>query len=45
VLTGPRVAQSFDAEGSWTVDGLVEAMGPFFEQREPIKDGFVMGFQ
>ena len=45
VLTGPRVAQSFDAEGAWTVDGLVDAMGPFFEKREPIKDGFVMGFQ
>jgi 3-oxoacyl-[acyl-carrier protein] reductase len=45
VLAGPTVAQSFDAEGSWTVDGLVDAMGPFFEQREPVKDGFVMGFQ
>jgi NAD(P)-dependent dehydrogenase (short-subunit alcohol dehydrogenase family) len=41
VLAAPTVAKDFDAEGAWTAEGLVQAMGPFFEQREPIVDGFV----
>jgi len=42
VLAAPQVAQDFDAEGAWTVEGLAQAMAPYFEQREPIVDGFAM---
>ena len=42
VLAAPTVARDFDAEGAWTVEGLAHAMGPYFDQREPIVDGFVM---
>ncbi|MCH8064580.1 MAG: 3-oxoacyl-ACP reductase [Chloroflexi bacterium] len=42
VLTSPQIAKSFDTEGTWTVEGLVDAMGPYFEKREPITDGFAM---
>ena len=42
VLAAPTVARDFDAEGAWTVEGLAQAMGPYFDQREPIVDGFVM---
>jgi 3-oxoacyl-[acyl-carrier protein] reductase len=42
VLKGPQIDRSFETEGAWTVAGLIEAMGPFFEQREPVRDGFIM---
>ena len=42
MLTSPQIAKSFDTEGTWTVEGLADEMGPFFEKREPIKDGFAM---
>ena len=45
VLAAPQIAQSFDAEGAWTVDGLVDALGPYFEKRQPIRDGFAMPAQ
>ena len=45
VVAAPRVAQSFDAEGQWTAEGLEQALGPFFQQREPIRDGFAMPAQ
>lgn len=45
VVAAPQIAQSFDAEGAWTVDGLVNAMGPFFEKRQPVRDGFAMSPQ
>jgi 3-oxoacyl-[acyl-carrier protein] reductase len=28
------------AEGPWTVDSLHQQLGPYFEQREPVVDGF-----
>jgi 3-oxoacyl-[acyl-carrier protein] reductase len=45
VLAAPQVAQTFETEAAWTVDGLVNSMGPYFEKREPIKDGFAMPAQ
>ncbi len=45
VLSGPQVAQRFQAEGAWTAKALAGAMAPFFAQRQPIRDGFVIPFQ
>jgi 3-oxoacyl-[acyl-carrier protein] reductase len=45
VIAAPQIAQSFDAEGAWTFDGLASALGPFFDQREPVRDGFAMPAQ
>jgi 3-oxoacyl-[acyl-carrier protein] reductase len=45
VVAGPTVAEKFETEGRWTPDGLAEAMGPYYEKREPVLDGFTMKFQ
>ena len=42
VVAAPQIAQDFDAEGAWTAGGLAGALGGFFEQREPVRDGFAM---
>ena len=42
VMAAPQIAQSFDAEGAWTVDGLVNVLEPYFEKRQPLRDGFAM---
>jgi 3-oxoacyl-[acyl-carrier protein] reductase len=44
VLSAPGVAQRFDRPGAWTVEALTETLAPFFAEREPIKDGFVMPY-
>ena len=44
VVQGPTIAEKFEIEGRWSADGLAEAMGPFYEKREPTLDGFVMKF-
>jgi NAD(P)-dependent dehydrogenase (short-subunit alcohol dehydrogenase family) len=44
VVQGPTIAEKFEIEGRWTPDGLADAMGPFYEKREPTLDGFVMKF-
>ncbi len=45
VLKAPGVEKRFESEGQWTVEGLAEALGPFYEGRQPVKDGFVMPYQ
>ena len=45
LLAGPRVEQTFQAEGAWTAEALAQTLEPFYEKREPIKDGFVMPFR
>ena len=43
VVAGPTIAEVFHTDdGRWTVDGLADAMGPFYEKREPVLDGFVI---
>ena len=45
VIAAPQVARTFEAEGAWMADALAGAIGPFFEQRQPIRDGFAMTSQ
>ena len=42
VVAGPTIAEQFTTEGRWTVDGLADAMVPWYDKREPILDGFVI---
>lgn len=44
LLAGPRVDQRWDAGRAWTPDELAGALGPFFETRTPVRDGFAMPF-
>jgi NAD(P)-dependent dehydrogenase (short-subunit alcohol dehydrogenase family) len=44
VVAGPTVAERFETEGRWTAERLAETLGPWYEKREPIVDGFVMRF-
>lgn len=41
LLSGARNDQRWDHEGGWTTEGLAEALGPVFEQRQP-GAGFTM---
>jgi 3-oxoacyl-[acyl-carrier protein] reductase len=41
VMGGPPVEQRFEQDGAWTAEGLAKALGPFYEKREPIRDGFL----
>lgn len=45
VLKAPGVEKRFESEDRWTVEGLAEVLGPFYEERQPVKDGFVMPYQ
>ncbi|HJP64791.1 MAG TPA: SDR family NAD(P)-dependent oxidoreductase [Actinomycetota bacterium] len=46
-LVGVVAQQAFDQrfespEGRWTVEGLTEALGPYFDKRQPVQDGYTM---
>ena len=42
VLAHPTVGTVFDSEERWTVDSLRAQLGPHFEKREPLADGYTM---
>ncbi len=44
VLAPLTIDEKFETEGRWNYDGLAGALGPYFEKREPVTDGFVMKF-
>jgi 3-oxoacyl-[acyl-carrier protein] reductase len=44
VMAPMRAEEKFETEGRWTVDGLADAMVPWYEKREPVLDGFVMKY-
>jgi len=39
VIHGPFVEQSFEAGQHWTLDGVADALGPFYDTRAPIAQG------
>jgi 3-oxoacyl-[acyl-carrier protein] reductase len=41
VLAGPDVGQRFETEDRWTPGRVGSALTPFFEEREPVRDGFM----
>jgi 3-oxoacyl-[acyl-carrier protein] reductase len=44
VLTGPSVNQQFETSEQWTPENVGEQLVPFYADREPIKDGFLLGY-
>jgi 3-oxoacyl-[acyl-carrier protein] reductase len=44
VVDGPTIATHFDTDGRWTVESLEAALGPLYEKRQPVMDGYVMPF-
>jgi NAD(P)-dependent dehydrogenase (short-subunit alcohol dehydrogenase family) len=45
IVAGLAIDQRFDADGLWTVDSVQNALGPYFDKREPSTDGFAMPVQ
>jgi 3-oxoacyl-[acyl-carrier protein] reductase len=44
VLAGPTVAQQLQTPEPWTPDSVSTALTPYFEQRKPIADGFLLKY-
>jgi 3-oxoacyl-[acyl-carrier protein] reductase len=44
VLAGPTVDRQFETPEQWTPDNVGEALVPFYEQREPLKDGMLLKY-
>jgi NAD(P)-dependent dehydrogenase (short-subunit alcohol dehydrogenase family) len=43
VLAGPAVDRRFETGDRWTPAAVADALTPFYEQREPLRDGFAFG--
>ena len=41
VMAPPAIERCFDREERWTAEALAQTLGPFYEKREPIREGFV----
>lgn len=42
VLSAPPVDRRFDSDQPWTPDSVAETLIPFYDQREPVADGFAV---
>ena len=41
VLTGPSTDRLFETPERWTPDRVSESLTPFYEDRKPVRDGFL----
>ena len=44
VLTGPSVERQFETPEQWTPENVSEQLVPFYESREPVADGMLLGY-
>jgi 3-oxoacyl-[acyl-carrier protein] reductase len=44
VLAGPSVARQFSVSDRWTPENVDRALRPFYDEREPIRDGFLLHY-
>jgi NAD(P)-dependent dehydrogenase (short-subunit alcohol dehydrogenase family) len=44
VLAGPSVEHQFSVDDAWTPERVEAALHPFYEKREPIRDGFLLHY-
>ncbi|MEX2253892.1 MAG: SDR family NAD(P)-dependent oxidoreductase [Acidimicrobiia bacterium] len=44
VLAGPTVDEQFETSDRWTPDNVNEVLTPFYEKREPLKDGVLLKY-
>jgi len=42
VVGRPTIEQVFESDDRWTADSLHDALGPWFEKREPVTDGYTV---
>jgi 3-oxoacyl-[acyl-carrier protein] reductase len=42
VVSRPGIDEVFESEEQWNTDSLHDALGPFFEKREPVTDGYIV---
>jgi hypothetical protein len=44
VLAGPTVDRQFETSEQWTPENVSGELVPFYEEREPLKDGFLLRY-
>jgi NAD(P)-dependent dehydrogenase (short-subunit alcohol dehydrogenase family) len=44
VIGSPPVDRSFTTDGPWAVEEIQRQLGPFYDERMPVQDGFAMPF-
>ena len=44
LLSGPRIAERFQCDNGWTAQTLTDRLVTYFQQREPLRDGFLMPY-
>jgi 3-oxoacyl-[acyl-carrier protein] reductase len=44
VLAGPTVARQLETTDHWTPEAVGAALTPFYETREPVRDGFLLRY-
>jgi 3-oxoacyl-[acyl-carrier protein] reductase len=42
VVGRPTIAEVFESDAQWNTDSLHDALGPYFEKREPVADGYTV---
>jgi 3-oxoacyl-[acyl-carrier protein] reductase len=42
IVSRPGIDQVFESDAQWNVDSLHDALGPYFEKREPVVDGYTV---
>jgi 3-oxoacyl-[acyl-carrier protein] reductase len=42
VVSRPGYEEIFESDAQWNTDSLHDALGPFFEKREPVTDGYTV---
>ena len=44
MLTGPSVERQFETPEQWTPENVSEQLVPFYDGREPVADGMLLGY-
>ena len=44
VLAGPTAEQQFETTDRWTAENVSEVLGPFYDGRAPLRDGFLLKY-
>lgn len=42
IVSRPGIEEVFEDDEQWNTDSLHGALGPFFEKREPVTDGYIV---
>jgi 3-oxoacyl-[acyl-carrier protein] reductase len=42
IVSRPGIDEVFESDAQWNTDSLHDALGPYFEKREPVTDGYIV---